>query len=563
MDNSFDSSDDYGRGELFTPGRGRRKSLVHDFTDTPTPPYSTAAEKSTTPAPGEATNTNNNARRKSKVDNKKDDVAFFTAKAPNTLPKLQDTSWLGARMSPIRKRHDEIADDDGDEEDAAIVAPYRLGLTETSASSAASESFFLGIDDDTDDLEQNEQTKNNSNSGPGVQTSTIAGRGTSSNGYIRPRPPLLLHPHTTVNVNTNNSVGAAREKENDNSTNRPQRRRRRLVNPFQRKFRTFWSSLTSSSSSSPGDNDLSSSYVMVDPPRVTANGIITNICSGNFVVIGATAFVLFCVGLHDLFLAYIAMRRGITVSERLAWTLPWIGPTERSLLRFGAFCPERLLSFSSEYWRSLTSMFVTTSLVEWILLVWVWTRYLPSPSSSASNPSWQLSWPIVYLLSALTGQLWMVAFDYDNLGSSLTHDNYYDYVPTLSGCAGWATAGVLCAIGIQKPHRRFPCFISAIAFVILHQCQTTGSVIGCSAAAFFGWAFSGIWSPELSVSGHQWQQQQQQQRDLLNYDYTYHDILNDGGNKINEKGRWNLLNGLAAAVVILLYFLPIIYLLYR
>lgn len=571
MNVSFDSSDDgAGRAELFTPTRGRKKSLVENFT--PTPSRSIDTEESTTAQ--KTKNQNKSRNRKSK------NASFFADDTPNTLPKLHNTSWLGAGMSPIRKERDEIlvennnigATDEHENEDAAVVAPYRLGLTEISASSvAASESFFLDVDGETDDLEENiskeQQISQNTNNGnrsaiASAQKATVDGRGASSMGYIR-------HSRAAATTSTGDGIGAAIE-QNKYGHTQQRRRRRRLLNPFQRKFWTFWSALTSSSS----ESDPSSSYVMIDgPPRLATTGsfgIGISIRRGNAFVIGATAFVLFCVGMHDIFLAYLAMRRGITASEQryaLAWTLPWIGPTQRSLLRFGAFSPERLLSASSsaapEYWRSLTSMVVPISLVEWLLLAWVWTKYLPSSLySPATNFSWQLSWPVVYLLSALTGQLWMVAFH-----SSVAQDaNAYDSsLPAISGCAGWATAGVLCAVGIQAPNRRFPCFLSSIALVVLHQCQATGSVIGCSAAAFFGWAYSGLWahlSPAMSaMSLKRWQQQQREM--LLRDDTYYHDVLHDGGNAMDEKNRWNLWHVLAAIFVFLLWFSPIMFLLYR
>jgi hypothetical protein len=585
MNVSFDSSDDGdGRAELFTPIRGRRKSLVEDFT--PTPSHSTATEESTPAPKTKNKNINRKSRAKDKDNNKS--ASFFADDTPNTLPKLHDTSWLGAGMSPIRKERDDILENNGadehENEDAAVVAPYRLGLTETSASSvAASESFFLDVDGETDDFEENnskEQTPQNTNNGnrsafAATQKATVDGREAASKGYIRPPLPLLLHPRTTATTKHGDDFGAAREKDKYGH-NQQRRRRRRLLNPFQRKFWTFWSALTSSPSENSSENNPSSSYVMIDgPPRLATTGSIgISIRRGNVFVIGATAFVLFCVGMHDIFLVYLAMRRGITASEQrygLAWTLPWIGPTQRSLLRFGAFSPERLLPASSsapEYWRSFTSMVVPISLVEWLLLVWVWTRYLPSSLfSPATNFSWQLSWPVVYLLSALTGQLWMMAFHYEIIHSSVAQDaNAYEFsLPALSGCAGWATAGVLCAVGIQAPNRRFPCFVSSIALVVLHQCQATGSVIGCSAASFFGWAYSGLWaqlSPAVAVmSLKRWQQQQ---REMLLHDYTYyHDVLHDGGNAMDEKSRWNLWHVLAAIFVFLLWFSPIMFLLYR
>jgi len=553
MDTSFDSSDDYDGG-LFTPSRGRRKSIVNDFTRTP---------------PDSGINHQLATIEKTGNNNHINDVDVYTTIAPNTLPRLQDTSWLGARMSPIRQRPDdtEDKDDDDDDEDAAIVAPYRLGLTETSGSSTVSKLLFRPINDDDD-------TDNSHNNNDGVITTTI-----KSTGYVRPRPPLLLHPITSAgkpptqemgNETNRHSVGS-----NSNSFTR-HRRRRRLIMPYEREFWTFWSLSSSSPESQRLDdarqnnsNDLDSSYVMIDPPRpIRDNG-------NNFVIIGGTAVVLFCIGLHDIFIAYLSIRRGITVSERrytLAWSLPWISPTERSMLRFGAFCPDRIIlpSFSSsEYWRCLTSIFITTSVVEWLILAWIWTRYIPPfsfSSSSLSKSPWQLSWPIIYLLSAFTGQLWMVAFDYNNMGSSSSsssslsssnvnhYDTNYNYgtatttsvTPSLSGCAGWASCGVLCSVGIQRPNSRFPCFILAILLIILQTCQITGNTIGCSAGSFFGWAFSGIWGPSAAF------RQRLQQRELRNYDYRY-DIINDTENKM-----LNIWNWLAVIIVTLLWLLPIL-----
>lgn len=578
MNISFDSSDDGGdRRELFTPIRGSRKSLIQE-----TPSYSTATEEST---PGPKMNFKNSQRKSAATENQKNE-SFFADDTPNTLPKLHNNSWLGADMSPIRKGQDEILEgndaDEHENEDAAIVAPYRLGLAATSSSSvAASESFFMNVHDDVNDLEE----KNSKKQTPEVTKnygfaatlkSKVVGRGTSSSGYVRPRPRIpLFHPR---NATADPGLGATGEEEKyGNQQKRP--RRRRLLNPFQRKFWTFWSALTSS----PSENDSSSSYVMMDGPArlATHGGTMNSIQSGNLYVIGATAFVFFCVGMHDGFLAYLAFRRGIDASEQdygLAWTLPWIAPTQRSLLRFGAFCPDRLLQafFSSsppEYWRSFTSMLVPISLIEWLLLAWVWTRYLPSSVfSRASKYSWQLSWPVVYLLSAWTGQLWMTAFHYETIRSSLSNeaDAYGDEsfsIPDVSGCAGWATAGVLCCVGIQAPNRRFPCFVSSIVLVVLHQCQATGSVVGCAAASFFGWAYSGLWSSS-SPQGAAWMSRkrwQEHQREMLHRDFTYyHDVLHDGGNTTtNEHNRWTLWHVLAAIVVFLLWFSPIIFLRYR
>ena len=537
MDINFDSSDDGGsRNELFTPIRGGRKSLIQDFS--PTPSRSITSEELATPAP-------KNKNAKKKLPAQKKTASFFdNDDTPNTLPKLHNSSWLGADMSPIRKGE---TNNNNNDEDAVFVAPYRLGLTETSESSAApSESFFLGANDDTDELEGSKaQTPKNN-----VQHANSNNNGSAPTSQ-KPRMfynrlPLPLFSFARSNTNPDNG-----------QQQRP--RRRKLLNPSQSNFWNFWSALTSP----PGENDPSSSYVMVDAPSRFAG---TSMRSGNRLVIGATVFVLFCIGIHDAFLAYLAMRRGDTSSGGFAWALPWVGPTGRSLLRFGAFCPERLLkASSSEYWRSLTSMVISISLVEWILLVWVWTRYLPSKLlSPASNFSWQLSWPVVYVLSSWTGQLWMMAFHYETIRTSVGQQqdsDLYDDVslPALSGCAGWATAGVLTAVGIQAPSRRFPCFLSSSVLVLLHQCQNTGSVIGCSGAAFFGWAYSGLWSHNFpEADAKRWQ------REMLHRDYTYYyDVLQEQRTFVSETHQWTLWHVLAAMIVFLLWFSPIIFLLYR
>mmetsp|Transcript_32492 Transcript_32492/g.36174 ORF Transcript_32492/g.36174 Transcript_32492/m.36174 type:complete len:133 (+) Transcript_32492:104-502(+) len=109
MDTSFDSSDDYDGG-LFTPSRGRRKSIVNDFTRTP---------------PDSGINHQLATIEKTGNNNHINDVDVYTTIAPNTLPRLQDTSWLGARMSPIRQRPDDTEDKDDDDDDEVAAAAQK------------------------------------------------------------------------------------------------------------------------------------------------------------------------------------------------------------------------------------------------------------------------------------------------------------------------------------------------------------------------------------------------------------------------------------------------------
>ena len=547
MNISFDSSDDGGGGrdELFTPVRGGRKSLMSDFSPTPSRSATSDELGLATPAP-KAKNKNFVRASGAKGISNNDSVqnaSFFADDSSNTLPKLHNSSWLGADMSPIRKDNILETNKDGD---AAVVAPYRQGLNETSGSSAAaSESFFLGVNNDSDEFEPSKEQTPLTNAKHG------SNRGAQKPKFEVPRtsrPSLPLFSHVRSEPTPDNTGGHQQ---------RP--RRRKLRNPIHPKFWNFWYALTSS----PTEKDPTSQYTTAEvSPRLAD----LRKRRGNRIVLGTTSFALFCIGIHDTFLGYLAMRRGETTSDRLAWRLPWIEPTQRSLLRFGAFCPERLLKSSSEYWRSLTSLALPISLVEWLLLVWVWTMYLPtSLRFPTRNFAWQLSWPVIYLLSSFTGQLWMSAFHYETIRLSQTQEqqdsDLYDdsSLPALSGCAGWATAGVLCAVGIQTRNRRFPCFVSSIALVLLHQFEATGSVIGCSSAAFFGWAYSGLFSIYFTEdSAKRWQ------REMLHRDYTYYyDALQERGDALDEAKQWTLWHVLAAMIVFCLWFAPIIFLLYR
>ena len=570
---SFDSSDEEGdRAELFSPGRGRNKSLVPD--STPSRSHSTVAEESPKPASNAATKDSMRTNAWADKNNDNDNPhrsSLFPSDASNTLPKLQDTSWLGADMSPIQDRPDEHHPET--EPEKTDSASFRLGVPKSTASSvAATESFFLAAEDDDDDDEVANDYGGNNNHTEATPMNAIHGRSdgaassrksafgekiVTSKGSMRPRPTLLGHPLTSAATSKNgDGYGIVAEKDKHNT----QRRRRRIPNPLQR---TFWSVPTPSVESSP--------YNMIGgPSRLAADNRSAetrNLPRGNRFVLGPTALVLFCVGLHDVFLAYLGMRRGVTASYGFAWTLPWCGPSPRSLLRFGAFCPERLLTESSpwvsRYWRSFASMVVPISLVEWMLLVWVWTRYLPSSViSPKTNFSRQLSWPVVYLLSAWTGQLWMVAFHRESVllqqrGSKYGSDGAS--FPAVSGCAGWGTAGVLCAVGIQVPDRRFPCFLSSIGLVLIHQFQATGSVVGCAAAAFWGWAYSGLWSRSRAT-----QRIRDHPGDLHHPDFAYyHDVLFGGEDAADERRRWTLWHILAAMIIFLLWFCPAIYLVYR
>ena len=121
-----------------------------------------------------------------------------------------------------------------------------------------------------------------------------------------------------------------------------------------------------------------------------------------------------------------------------------------------------------EYWRSLSSLGTTTSVVEWAILAWIWGRELKTAEGAL--------WPIIFVLSCLTGQLWMVAFQRDGI----------------SGCASWGTGGCACAFGVKRPNSRFELFLFSIALLLVNLFQTYSSVYGAIGGIFFGWCCHGI-----------------------------------------------------------------------
>merc|ERR1711971_36044 len=112
-----------------------------------------------------------------------------------------------------------------------------------------------------------------------------------------------------------------------------------------------------------------------------------------------------------------------------------------------------------------------SSVFEWVLVLWSWT----SLQRHGSRPTKR--WILLYSLSMVTGQLWMLAWDQRGV----------------CGCASWGTSGVLCASGVAKPSRRFTLFMTTILFVILSLLQQPcSSILGIIGSSFFGWAFYGV-----------------------------------------------------------------------
>ena len=311
-------------------------------------------------------------------------------------------------------------------------------------------------------------------------------------------------------------------------------------------------------------------------------------------------------GIHDIYLKYISLRRNIDPPYGLGWyIIPWMGPSIRSMIRFGAFYPIQILTTGRRvYWRFITSsIWATSSIVEWFVLLIAWLHVIPQtttipsyhqqpqqystvtpfmmPSSSTyptydndnnnvrtrPNPILPLRWPVIYILSAMTGQLWMMAFYqyYDNYSNTIdgTVDDESSNIGItnniISGCTSWGTAGVLCATGMQYPERRFELFILAIIIILLNLFQPTSSVYGAIGATFFGWSFSSIWLPSTTTASSNNKNSSTPGAST----WHYYSEVDDGDYKESAskpiRQGWTCWNILALIFTACLWVLPIVY----
>jgi hypothetical protein len=201
-------------------------------------------------------------------------------------------------------------------------------------------------------------------------------------------------------------------------------------------------------------------------------------------VVGASSLHFFCIGLHDFYLWYLQIRRGIDQSQfSQAWSIPWLGPSARVLLRFGAYCPGKIV-WQHHWYRVLTAVTLTSSVTELVGVAAAWWQLERISYSTISSSKLRIWWPLLFLSSIGVGQLWMAAFG-----------SYY----SISGCAGWGTCAVLCATGVSRPDQRMPLFLTAIALVLINLLQTGSNVFGAVGASFFGWSLAGTGLSPFSV----------------------------------------------------------------
>ncbi|CAJ1970278.1 unnamed protein product [Cylindrotheca closterium] len=293
-----------------------------------------------------------------------------SAEKDEKLPRLHDTSWIGARVSPIPSYDD-------DEENDQVTARYKRALNESTAAFVSPEA-----NESTSLLRQL--------------------RDPSERRNIR----LHLHP--------------------------------------------LW--------------DPNQDSLLLEQKKIARTSPSYRLGK---VVVFSTGIFLGLIGLHDAYLWYLSVRKGKELTYPVTWTLPWLAPSSRTLLRFGAYSPQLVVQ-NGEFWRVVISWFAATSFLDWMTIAWGWYCVRFFSTGMVVLP--------LYIACCLTGQLWMAAFDTEGV----------------SGTASWGTSGILCAVGVARPDRRFILFLSVIVAVVASAIQPSSSVYGEIGGSFFGWAFNSV-----------------------------------------------------------------------
>ena len=266
-------------------------------------------------------------------------ATFPTPKCESeTLIARTDASFLGARVSPV------AFDDEQENEDRNVIAPFRQALHESIDSSFSNE-----------------------------RTSLLGRRSVSK------------------------SAKPANEQESGNRND---------------------------------DNDKT--FKEMAPPRWSWGIILCTLSGIHFT----------CMAIHDLYIWYLWFRLG-RGGQNVAWQLPLLSPSINTLTRFGAYVPRRVLG--GQAWRILTSFFMTTSLVEYILTCGAWYAL----RVEGLRPS--VACVLLFVACSITGQLWAMAWD-----------SY-----SVSGVVSWGTSGILCAAGVAKPRQRFMLLVICLSLLAL------------------------------------------------------------------------------------------------
>ncbi|KAG7351930.1 hypothetical protein IV203_007978 [Nitzschia inconspicua] len=510
-DTVSDSDDDDDDDDLFSPIEGRRSSL-HDLL-TPTTP----ASRETPPSPPPRN---------------------------DSLPRLQDNSWIGAQVSPIPNNAEE-EDNENDHDDhhhqnsgsIHIGAPkfrsiqdYHSSFVTTGSSAAGGspmiteKTSLLGHQRRRHQHHNNDHNNNNNN----TNTANLHQR-----NHTYKQQQQQQQPHSTLPVTLEEGpTPSIQHGQHLPSSSYPTTTSKKQ-HPW-----TFQSFKGRSNIPIPSLRDMIMSLFNHKNNNNNKKQYL------HYFIPATTGIFLALVALHDIFLMYLSWRRGVATTYSLAWSWPWGSPSTRSLIRFGAYYHHQ---DAAPWWRLVTaSLWVTNSVTEWVVLVLAWTWGIsinnynnnnsssssntynshqlpnhigqswiqsrlqqpkqtnphPSSSSSSTRTPWYLHWSVVYTVSILTGILWMrmstkmMIMTNTNNSMAVDGNDGEDTTPIVTvaiGCTSWGTAGVLCATGMQRPQRRFELFLLAMGLLLLKVWpqQTSSAVVWAAiGSTFFGWAYA-------------------------------------------------------------------------
>lgn len=312
------------------------------------------------------------------------------------LPPLHDSSWIGARLSPIGS-FDRETQHSGDD------------------------------DDDNDDEER--QDANKENRRKDKLAAALHLRGGSSEGIVSSKSAntstlptthfVLANEQTSLlGSHRSGSIPFTRNQGSSSSNNSQFNSRNKTISANRTsKIHPLWNSPPSSNNIA---NNEPRGRVAAMAARARQRlrpygtmGMFLSVLSGLH---------LFAMGGYDLWGWYQQQQ-----VRETAWMLPWGIPPQSTLLRFGALAPNSYSSSGSSsaasqpfyvyyfyrYLGVVTSLGVCTSVAEWFLVAAAWRLLHISSRVRKTRPSWH-EFGAMFLASAWTGQLWMFAFDSTN-----------------------------------------------------------------------------------------------------------------------------------------------------
>jgi len=323
-----------------------------------------------------------------------------SASSAERLPPLHDSSWIGARLSPIgsfdRETHSEDDDDDDEERQDANKENRR------NKSAAALHLLRVG---------------GSNNEGVSARSTNDTTSSTLSTAHF----VLLANEQTSLLGNRSNSIPLTRNQGSNGSNSQFNSNLTTISANHHSKIHPLWNSppsnntMANNHSNEPRGRDAAALAARVRHrlrPYCTL-GMFLSVLSGLH---------LFAMGGYDLWGWYYHGQERET-----AWMLPWGIPPQSTLLRFGVLAPNNYYYGSTStassqpfyvyyfyrYLGVVTSLVVCTSVAEWLLVAAAWRLLHISSHIRKKYPSWH-EFGAMFMASAWTGQLWMFAFDSTN-----------------------------------------------------------------------------------------------------------------------------------------------------